>query len=280
VVSGETGAGVPGVEVTVGADSTSADGGGGFSVPREVAPQTTVTLSAGGFLLRETTLAAAVGGRFTLWPMTSASGIDELLTQELVYTAFDANAPRAGEPLQRWSPGQAPVDVVLDPIFDGSPDVVAAQAEAVRRINALLGGRPQYREPVVGGGGAAPGRIYVRVDPNEPGCGRDVLALAHRFFDARNEISHGEVVYCRSVVTRSPTVALHELGHTLGLQHSSNLADLMHIAVRADDFTSRERAIVSLMYQRPAGNRFPDNDRSALGSLSRAPGRVTIRCVR
>jgi hypothetical protein len=280
VVSGETGAAVPGVAVTVAGDTLTTDGDGGFSVARDVPPQSNVTLNAGGFLLRETTLGRAAGNRFALWPSESASGIDELLTREVVYTAFGAGAPLAGAALQRWPPAQAPVDVVLDSIFEGFPDLVDAQAQAVSRVNALLGGRPEYRAPVLGSGGVAPGRVYVRVDPNEPGCGRDVLALAHRYFDANDEISHAEVVYCRSSAALRPAIALHELGHTFGLQHSSDLGDLMHIAVRAEDLMPRERAIVSLMYQRPAGNRFPDDDRGALGSLGRAGGRATIRCAR
>ena len=48
-------------------------------------------------------------------------------------------------------------------------------------------------------------------------------------------------------------IALHEIGHLLGLEHSADTNDVMAAWVRAVDLTARDRATVRLLYTLPPG---------------------------
>ena len=49
------------------------------------------------------------------------------------------------------------------------------------------------------------------------------------------------------------SIALHEVGHLLGLGHSSDTADVMSAWVSARELTERDRATARLLYALPAG---------------------------
>jgi hypothetical protein len=99
--------------------------------------------------------------------------------------------------------------------------------------------------------------------------------------DSEFYLSSGEIV-CDPRQLRRYDVALHEMGHTFGLQHASGIV-LMCGAVdgvgecvrELDEFTPKEQLVMKLMLQRLTGNMFPDNDRAV---TQRATLGGSIRC--
>jgi predicted Zn-dependent protease len=50
------------------------------------------------------------------------------------------------------------------------------------------------------------------------------------------------------------TMALHELGHVLGLGHSADPSDALHPASTATELSSRDRRTARLLYDLPTGS--------------------------
>jgi hypothetical protein len=77
---------------------------------------------------------------------------------------------------------------------------------------------------------------------------------------------------------RTNTV-LHEMGHVLGLGHSPDPEDVMHVDGRRTDkrsFSERETATFNMIYRwRRAGNTFPDRA-PELGAAEAGPVEVVI----
>jgi predicted Zn-dependent protease len=55
------------------------------------------------------------------------------------------------------------------------------------------------------------------------------------------------------------TVALHEIGHLLGLDHSDDSADVMYQSTEIHDITARDRRTARLLYQIPPGSYRAEN---------------------
>jgi predicted Zn-dependent protease len=72
--------------------------------------------------------------------------------------------------------------------------------------------------------------------------GADItLALRH---------NHGELLDESSV----RAIALHEVGHLLGLDHTADTSNIMTARVRVRDLSDADRATVRLVYSLPAGS--------------------------
>jgi hypothetical protein len=151
-----------------------------------------------------------------------------------------------------------------------------AHEEGVALLNAALAGRVVY---ALAPSRPASGIVFEsRVDPADPVCAENDRILAFTALNLQGgETTGGRIVFCEGDATRKEIVA-HELAHTVGLQHSPDARELMarfYTPSSRRDFGELEVLSMSLLLERHAGNRFPDNDRDVPAS---ANGTVTIVC--
>ncbi len=274
-VSGETGEAVAGARMVIAGRTYEADGRGQVTLADRTPFGSLVDVIAPGFLDRQTLLRAGTSGRFVLWPRRPGSGLEEEFTREIVYTSGVLNPPPSGSsPLERLRLGTVQVYVVISDEIKGNDQADLMHQSAVATLNAALAGRVVYalaptRPPS--------GVIFdARVDPGDPLCHQGALAYTQLRLPS-GEITGGQVVYCSLDVARSPAVT-HELGHTVGLQHSPYHLELMFryaVPWQSTEFSRREALMMALLLERRGGNRFPDNDRDVPEG---ANGTVTIVC--
>jgi hypothetical protein len=278
VVSGETSAPVAGARVTIGLRTYQSDGAGRFVLAEAAAYGTYVDVVAAGFLDRQTLLRRSASTRFVLWPDTTLSTslgkrpFDQHYTASLVYTS-SAESVAGNTPLRRLPRSATQAIVALSEELRLDDDANANHELAVNAINETLNGRFTY---VLSPSRPSTGIIFeARVDASEATCANRAFAFA-QVTTQGGEITGGRIVYCGlRLATRA--VVLHEIGHTAGLFHSVATEDVMYPYIHtysAHQFRQAETLALSLLFERPGGNRFPDNDRGVTAS-----GRQTTTIV-
>jgi len=271
MVSGENQKPVAGARVILAGREYTSDAAGQVTLAEAVSFGSLVDVVVAGFLSRQTTLRSSGGTPFVLWPRATTSGLDEDFTAQIVYTWATSDPPAHGTtPLERPREGttQAVVSLSQQILDDGAAH--QAHAQAVDDLNAWLGSRMRY---VLAGTPPASGVVFVaRVDPADAECADGTRAYFLGDYNPRGEITGGEVVYCSLDVARSATVS-HELGHSVGLQHSYGRSELMtpfFSRSRNTGFSAREGLVMNLLFERRAGNMFPDSDRAVSGAAMRS----------
>jgi Matrixin len=289
VVSGETRRPVPGASVTVAGRKYTTDMAGEVRLAEPVWRSALVDILASGFLDRQTTMVSGQPPRFSLWPKASTTGLNEHTTAELVYTSAASCCPAASlgsVPLRRVSPTIRTFAVVLDPRYRANGDVMAAIQEGASLAGAASGARVVFAPADTSTGP----RIDITSGP-DPLNRPNVAAFANVQLDGQGYIVGGQVVFVmedyltgrRSHQTVA-TIMAHELGHMLGLGHSSTPGVMSVLEGRGTnyafffangDFSPAEKLVLDIMYERRSGNRFPDNDRQAAAT---SVGREQIVC--
>lgn len=274
VVSGETGNPVAGASVTVAGRSLTTDASGLVTLPDRPATGALIDLVAGGFLDRQTLFRSGTS-ELSLWPRQAANGFNEDFTATIVYTRASGDDPVVGEnPLERLRAGTTLATIVAASEILNDGQALRSLEDAAGQVGVASGGAIAYQ---VASARPASGTFFeARVDPTDSLCSEARAYFRGRFIG--DEIIGGALVFCSVSIARTATAA-HEVGHSLGLQHSNRLPDVMFPSFqrgRATSLTPRESLAVRLMLERRGGNRFPDNDRSV--SVSSAPGTRTTVC--
>ncbi len=290
VQSGDTDQPVAGANVTLTGQSASGaftatyttDASGQFDVDRAVllSPAPQLDIRAGGFLARSTLLRTGET-TVTLWPSTSATGLDENFTETAVYSPSGCPTSSTGvSPLRKAASTAGTVEISLGPTLQDAITQTVIQG-AVARLNDALGGSPTYELTASPPANAV--SFVLNVDASDPSCVNDGLLHAVTFltFSGDGNINGGRLAFCTAPAARLGDLVLHELGHTVGLYHSSSPSDVMYCtAGRPTSFSARERLAMKLMRERRSGTRWPDNDRSTAAALLVRPGYVErIACA-
>jgi hypothetical protein len=197
-------------------------------------PGDPVTVERPGYLRRDTVVAR--DGILSLWPAT----VDETYVRTLVYS----DAPLRNR-LSRW-PG-----TTVTVARDFPTDLV----ELVRPWLALV----PSDSPA----------LTVTIDPGNAGFAQfapDTIAYALRqASDTDARILSVQIFFKSEEDLRRPGALAHEVGHSLGLQHSPRVQDLMFPTTARTTlvFSPDERVLLTMMYtHRRPGQVAPDNDQS------------------
>ncbi len=260
-VDGGTGAPASGASVAVSGRqiaTTDTDGKVTIEPPAEVGTLFDAVLDS-KFLPRNT-LIRSLTESVTLWPVSSSSPAE--FFQELVFNEF--------VPRRRLSrPVVSAVYLRLSPEIANDPEASEVHRQAAAVLTAAAG--ISY---IVSDNPPTGASVYDMVVDSS----QQYIGLTYNRFSG-NRITGEKVSYKYMVNARNLTAVAHELGHTLGLGHTSQrtLMNLGSTGTGATDFSEAEKLAIKMMFQRYPGTQWPDNDRNSQ-AMSGFRGTIVIAC--
>jgi hypothetical protein len=252
---------VSGLTVTVDGVAVGTTGADGRT-PSPVRTGARIQTSGRSDYINRDTLFASRAPQLPLWYLTGRW--TRAYFQKLVYDYSGGDAADTTWDYL-WCPVPGAHTVSVSDEIRDDPEALRCVNVAISEANRAEHGYLALRWADPG----AKGDYHFEIDPADP-----QIAGAYAIFrmtrNGQGYMAGGTIVIESLRSAEIPTIAVHELGHGLGLQHSPYPGDVMNVArgrnMSVDRFSEGEEMAVVNIIQRKPGNRFPDTDPSVAGA--------------